>query len=80
MRAKFQDLTDGSCYLQRGRMRKKVSGSTSATVGRDGRVRRRRVSGNPTVESVPCDVRHLGVGLRRIPDTVMEMGRRRRCP
>jgi hypothetical protein len=77
MAGKFSALPDGSCFLSRGRLRKKIDSSTHTSRGADGRFRKRKVRGDPEVRRVGCPLDHLGIGLPG-PDQVLELGRRRR--
>lgn len=74
MKTKFTDLHVGSCFLQGGRMRKKVAEGKVAVVRANGRVVTKKVKGDPEVEPSPCEIRYLGVGLRRNPEAVVEIG------
>lgn len=76
MKIRFTELPVGSCFLQ-GRnasMKKKVADRRVAVVREDGRIRYRKQKGDPDVEESPCTVRYLGVGLRKIPETLVEIG------
>lgn len=73
---RFTDLPIGSCYLdpKKGDLRKKVGDKKLASVKDSGKVKTRKVKGDPEVEMTSCPLRYLGVGLRRHPDMVVEIG------
>lgn len=77
MKVKFAELPIGACFFQGragGTMRKKVAEAKVAVVKTNGRISTRKVKGDPEVEPSPCDLRYLGVGLRRHPEGVVEIG------
>lgn len=75
MKIKLSDLPILNCFLTaKGEMKKKVGDRKIATVGLSGRVKTRKVKGNPEVEPSPCSIRLFGVGLRRHPDMMVEIG------
>lgn len=76
MKVKFVDLPLGSCFLhgRKGDVKKKVTDHKAANVRENGKVSTRKVKGDPDVEPMPCPLRYLGVGLRRHPDQVVEIG------
>jgi hypothetical protein len=77
MKVKLTDVPVGSCYLN-GRdqkIRKKLSEQKAAIVSDAGKVSIRKTKGNPEVEMIEaCPLKYLGVGLRRHPDAVVEIG------
>lgn len=75
MKIKLSDLRVQSCFTDKnGELKKKVGDKKVATVKSDGRVKTRKVKGNPDVEETPCSIRLFGVGLRRHPDMIVEVG------
>lgn len=75
MKMKLSDLRVQSCFVDnKGHEKKKVGDHKVATVKADGRVKMRKVKGNPEVEETPCSLRLFGVGLRRHPDMIVEVG------
>lgn len=76
MKLKFTDLPIGSCFMsgKNGNLRKKVDDRKIAIVKDSGKVSNRKVKGDPDVEPTACPVRYLGVGLRRHPAQVVEIG------
>jgi hypothetical protein len=78
MKVRFSELPVGSCFTGRdGRtVRKKVGDDRVLTVGRGGRVRTRKQKGDPTVSTAGCSLRLIGTGLKKHPETVIEIGDR----
>lgn len=74
MKAKLSDLPDGSCFTQGGRLKKKLPDGRVAMVAAGGKVRTRTPKGNPTVSVAACPLHMLGVGLRKTPDMMIEIG------
>lgn len=74
MKVRVSELPVGSCFRQGRTVKKKVDGDRALTVAANGRVRTRKLRGDPEVEPVPCELRHLGAGLRRHPEQVIEIG------
>lgn len=75
MKVKFSELPVGSCFLQKDKTKKKIQERKAAIVReKDGKVLKRKVKGDPSVDAIPCPIQYLGVGLRRHPDQVVEIG------
>lgn len=75
MKIRFTELPVGSCFLDtKGDMKKKVADTKMAVVLGSGKVSTRKVKKDPEVDPSPCELRYLGVGLRRHPDLVVEIG------
>jgi hypothetical protein len=75
MKISFKELLIGSCFLDaKGEMKKKVSEVKASQVKDDGKVKTRKVKESAAVEPSPCELKYLGVGLRRHPDLVVEIG------
>ncbi len=74
MKIRFTELPIGSCYLKGKKTNKKVEEERSASIGLSGKVNTRKMKQDPEVEPTPCPLRYLGVGLRRHPDAVVEIG------
>lgn len=75
MKIKLSDLPVGTCFTGKdGDMKKKVGDRKVASVHLSGRVKMRKLKGNPEVEPSPCSIRLFGVGLRRHPDLMVEVG------
>lgn len=75
MKIKLSDLHVGTCFTdKKGNEKKKVGDRKIASVKPSGRVSMRKIKGNPEVEPSPCSLRLFGVGLRRHPDVIVEVG------
>lgn len=78
MKVRLSNVPAGSCYLHgRGSAVKKKleDGRWVAVSEGTGKTRYRKIKGNPEVEMIEaCPLRYLGVGLRRHPETVVEIG------
>lgn len=77
--ARLSDLSPGHCYRKPGRgsvLRKKLSDGRIAEVGTDRRVKFRKERGDPLVEQISCPLKYLGIGQRRHPEAVIEVGSR----
>lgn len=74
MKIRFTELPVGSCFLKGKGAQKKVDEGKISSVGLHGKVRTRSVKGDPEIEPTPCPLRYLGVGLKRHPDLVVEIG------
>lgn len=76
MKVRLSEIPVGSCYVQgrKGETKKKVSDGKVASIGKTGKVSTRKMRGDPEVEPSTCPLRYLGVGLRRHPDQVVEIG------
>jgi hypothetical protein len=74
VKVRISNLPDNACFRQRGRVKKKLVEGRAASIRANGRVNIRKLKGDPEVEHVPCPLRYLGVGLRRHPEQVVEIG------
>ncbi len=74
MKTKFSQLSVGSCFTHGKRWKKKVGEARVATISQAGRVRIRDQKGDPEVVLSSCPLRFIGIGLRKNPDTVVEVG------
>lgn len=76
MKMKFSELAMGSCCIhgKNQEIKKKVGEHKALMVRDNGKVSTRKVKGDPDVDSAICPLRYLGVGLRKHPDTVVEIG------
>lgn len=76
MKVKFSGVSVGTCFFhgKKGQVKKKVADDKMAAISPTGRVSTRKVKGDPEVEPETCPLRYLGVGLRRHPDQVVEIG------
>jgi hypothetical protein len=75
MKVTFKDLMVGSCFVDpKGDTKKKVSDSKASSVDDVGKVKTRKVKSAVEVEPTACELKYLGVGLRRHPELVVEIG------
>lgn len=74
MKLSFSQIPIGGCFLQGKKERKKVGDDKVATFGLGARVNTRKIKSDPEVEQITCPLRFLGVGLRRHPDAIVEIG------
>jgi hypothetical protein len=75
MKVRLSSLAVMHCFVGKGgALRKKVSGGRIASVGSKGKVSYKKVKGDPEVEPAPCDLRLFGVGYRKNPETVVQIG------
>ena len=77
MKLPLNEVPVGSCYTagKSKKVLKKIEDGRVASVGLSGRVSMRSTKGNPDVELIEaCPLKYLGVGLRRHPDVVVEIG------
>ncbi len=74
MKIYLSEIADNGCYRHRRKIRKKLADGRSASISPKGKVSLRTLKGDPEVVPVPCPLKYLGVGLRRHPDTVVEIG------
>ena len=72
--AKLSEIPDGSCFTQRGRVKKKLPDGRVVMVNADGKKRTRTPKGDPTVQIASCPLYLLGVGLRKAPGMIIEIG------
>lgn len=74
MKTRFSELSVGSCFMQGKRFKKKASDGRVITISAAGRVRTKNQKGDPEVQPSSCPLKFIGVGLRRTPDTIIEVG------
>lgn len=76
MKYTFTDLPIGSCFVgKNGKVKKKVTEQRAALVKENGRVSMGKMKGAAEVDSIPsCPLNLLGVGLRRHPEMVIQIG------
>lgn len=75
MKIKLSNLSVGSCFTdKKGNEKKKVGDRKIATVRDNGKVIMRKIKGDPEVEYSPCSLRLFGVGQRRFPETLVQIG------
>ena len=71
---RLSDLPPGSCFKQGKFLKKKLPDGRVVSVNPKGRVRVSTPKADPVVNSTACDLKMLGVGLRRHPEIMVEMG------
>lgn len=77
MKIRLFDVPVGSCYLEgrKAKVMKKIEADQSATIGPGKRVIKRKIKGDKEVDTLEtCPLNLFGVGLRRHPDLVVEIG------
>lgn len=78
MKVRISELPPGTCYRRGRGIKKKLDGAdggdVEVVVRPNGRVHKKSVKGDPIVEQMPCPLRLLGVGLRKLPEQVVEIG------
>jgi hypothetical protein len=74
MKIRLSGIPVGTCFSDKHGERKKVAEKKIARVKANGRVCMRKIKGDPEVEPSPCSLRLFGVGLRRHPDIMVEVG------
>jgi len=77
MKLPLSQVPDQSCYRtgKSKKVLKKVEGGKAASIGLGGRVSMRSTKGDPEVDTLEsCPLNLLGIGLRRHPDMVVEIG------
>lgn len=78
---RLSDLPPGTCFKQGKTLKKKLPDGRVVSVSPKGKVRIVAPKSDPVVASVSCDLNMLGVGLRKHPELMVEMGNGRpvRC-
>ena len=71
---RLSDLPAGSCFKQGSRLKKKLPDGRVVTVSASGKVRTRQPKGDPVIQTSSCPLQFLGVGLRKHPDMMIEIG------
>lgn len=74
---RLSEVPVNSCYTsgKSKKILKKVEGGKVGYVGLSGRVSMRSAKGDPDVNLIEaCPLKYLGIGLRRHPDMVVEIG------
>jgi hypothetical protein len=76
MKIRLSEVWAGSCFFgKKGKETKKLEDGRVAHVSASGRVSIKKPKGDPEVETMEaCPLKLLGVGLRRHPDLVVEIG------
>lgn len=74
MKVRTSEVAVGSCFIQGRAVRKKTAEDKAATVKSSGKVSTRKIKGDPEVELTTCPLNMLGVGMRRHPETIVQIG------
>lgn len=76
MKVRVSSLPEFSCFVGKGGAeRKKLDNGRVAAVGPKGRISIRKMKGDPEVEPMAgCPLKLFGVGHRRHPDIMVEIG------
>lgn len=74
MKTRFSELAAGSCFLHGKRLKKKVADGRVSTISAAGRVRTKVQKGDPQVQPSSCPLRFIGVGMKKHPDMIVEVG------
>ncbi len=74
MKVRTSEISVGQCFRQGRVVRKKVEDDKAVTRSLSGKVSSRKIKGDPEVEITQCPLNMLGVGLRRHPETVVQIG------
>ncbi len=73
MKVRVSDVPVFSCFLQGKTTKKKVSDDRATTIT-GGRVKTKKIKGDPEVTHVSCPLEMLGIGMPRHPEAVVEIG------
>lgn len=74
MKIKLSNIPMMGCFTDKRGEKKKVGERKIASVKKNGRVCMRKIKGDPEVEPTPCSLRLFGVGLRKHPDMLIQVG------
>ena len=74
MKARISELSPGTCFKQGKAMKKKLVDGRVVSVTSKGKVRIVTPKADPVVSSVSCDLHFLGLGLRKHPELIVELG------
>ena len=76
MKIRLSEVWAGSCFFgKKDKIFKKLEDGKTVTISGAGRVSTKKIKGDPEVETMDaCPLKFLGVGLRRHPDLVVEIG------
>ena len=81
MKMKLSELAPGSCFRRgkRSGVRKKLPDGRVLTISEKNGKKKKRIraiKGDPAIESAECPLDFLGEGLRKTPDSIVEIGSR----
>jgi hypothetical protein len=71
---RLSELSPGSCFKQGKSTKKKLSDGRIVSVSPKGKVKIIVPKNDPLISSVSCDLQMLGLGLRKHPEFMVEMG------
>jgi hypothetical protein len=74
VKVRTSEISVGQCFRHGRVVRKKVEDDKAVTRSVSGKVSTRKIKGDPEVEITQCPLNMLGVGLRRHPETVVQIG------
>lgn len=74
MRGRISELSPGTCFKQGKTTKKKLPDGRVVSVNAKGKVRIVTPKTDPVVTSVSCDLTMIGLGLRKHPELMIEMG------
>lgn len=74
MKVRTSEVPVGNCFLQGRVTRKKTDDDKALSVKPSGKVSTRKIKGDPEVEMVSCPLSMLGLGMRRHPETIVQIG------
>jgi hypothetical protein len=74
MKIRTSEVPVGSCFMQKNSLKKKVAENKATVRKMSGKLSTRKIKGDPEVEQVTCPLEMLGVGMRRHPETMVEIG------
>lgn len=74
MKARLSQLSPGDCFKQGRTVKKKLPDGSVVWATPKGKVRIVTPKTDPVVSSVSCDLTMLGLGLRKHPEVMIEMG------
>jgi len=74
VKARLSDLQPGDCFKQGKTLKKKLSDGNVVWATPKGKVRIVAPKGDPVVSSASCDLHLIGLGHRKHPEMMIEMG------
>lgn len=74
MKGRISELSPGTCFKQGKTMKKKLADGRVVSVTKKGKVRIVAPKTDPVVSAVSCDLHFLGLGLRKHPELMVELG------
>lgn len=74
MKIPLSQVPVGDCFIQGRKMRKKVADGKALSISGRGRQTTRSVKGDPMVEQRGCELKFLGAGMRKHPETLIQIG------